>query len=719
MRWSNVLRIALLVVLVLIVGLVIKSYTEHRKSAGHLLYAIDTLQQDNPGLRLMDSALVTLSEAESNFRLYTVVYEKTFLQAFSNQLAVVSSLLDSVAQPLPGSDPRQLDLLIDKKAEMSDKVAQLKKSTDDMLTHSLKDEMINKLLNSVPPYNANRIKKEQVVRDTAKSDQAAPAKKGLFKRLGQAIANKGDTVKSQQVITVKTKDGKVMTEEEFEARQLRTILTDVNGYYKNVLRKQLEGRMQINAAEHSLAGTNITLLQDLKSLIQTLKSQSVEEDALSKSRAGLMAAGSVDTMKSYLVLLLVGVLLAVILALWIWYDNWRYDRKLQVERQKAEDAARARSVFLANMSHEIRTPLSSIVGFSEQLGHTPLENDQRELLRAVEVSADMLMQVVNDVLDFSKLESDYISIQKQPFGLYQTLSDVVNAMRIQAMDKDLDLQFSFEGNQQQQVQGDVFRLKQILVNLIGNAIKYTDTGSVTVKARLDKTQEQRATFVLTVEDTGPGISADMLPRIFERFYQARSPRVDIKGTGLGLAITKRLIELHNGQINVESEVNKGSRFTCNIPYETVSGPQTMVITQKDLEQMSSQELEGLYVLVADDQEMNLLLLKMILTRWKCRFDMARDGDTALALFRTNEYDLVLLDLQMPKMSGIDVVERIRAHADTRKAGVPVLAITADITRHDEESFRKAGFTDWLLKPFREKDIYKVVVKYLPSNRVLN
>jgi CheY-like chemotaxis protein len=163
---------------------------------------------------------------------------------------------------------------------------------------------------------------------------------------------------------------------------------------------------------------------------------------------------------------------------------------------------------------------------------------------------------------------------------------------------------------------------------------------------------------------------------------------------------------------VESEVGKGSVFSGSIPYELAHPPQTVIVTQQDIEQLNGNQLEGLYVLIADDQEMNLLLLKIMLTRWKCRFDMAKDGATAYEMFKTNNYDLILLDLQMPHLSGIDVVAHIRTDIDARKAKVPVIVLTADISRQDEETFRKAGFNDWLLKPFREKEIYRMIVKHL-------
>jgi len=716
MNRSVILRIIVPVLLVLSAVLGIKACKEHRTSSLRLAKAVDTLRAGHPGLRLIDSALVILNAAESNFRLYTVVYEQQYLQTFSTQLDTVSVLLDSVSKPAAaGTNGAQLLNLIREKEQMSGKIASIKRSTDELLSRSLKDEMIDKMLSAIPPYSPSRIKKEEVTIDTIGNEQTQLAKKGLFKRLGQAIANKNDTVKSKQTILIRTKDGKVMPKEQYEAERMRKILADVNGYYKKVLRQQLEGRTKIDVAEHSLAITNLNLLGDLKKVIQDLKAEAQQDAEARRSRAGADSYANIRKMTLTTLWMLASLLFAAT-ALMLYLDYRRKARMLAIEKQQALDEARARSVFLANMSHEIRTPLNSIIGFTEQLGHTPLKEDQRELLHAVEVSADMLMEVVNDVLDFSKLDSDYISIQKQPFTLYQAVADVVNTMRVQAARKQLDLQFSFEGSLQQHVQGDMFRLKQILINLIGNAIKYTEKGSVTVTGKLEKQDARHARFTLSVADTGPGMPPEALPKIFERFYQARSPRVEVKGTGLGLAITQRLVKLHGGDITVESEVGKGSCFTSVIPYELASPPQTVVVTQKDIERQNGKQLEGLYVLIADDQEMNLLLLKMILTRWKCRFDMAKDGATAYELFKANHYDLVLLDLQMPQMSGIDVVSRIRADADSRKAKVPVLVLTADITRQDEESFRKAGFNDWMLKPFREKDIYKVIIKNLSKTR---
>jgi len=701
MNRSVVLRIIIPVLFVITILLGIKAFNEYRSGELCLQTSIDTLKQDNPRLRLIDSALITFNAAESNYRLYTVLYAPAYLQTFRLQLDTVTFLLGG-----------QLADLMRGKEGLAGKIASIKRTTDELLAHSVNDDRIEKMLSATQSYAPSRIPDEQITMDTLTDQQSKLAKKGLLRRLGQAIANRRDTIRSKQTILVRTKDGKLLSRDAYEAGRTQRILADVNSYYKNVLRQQLQGRTEINLAEQSLALTNLSLLGDLKKTLQTIRVQTQQDEADRRFRAGLNTGKNMSRMTANFIWLFIFFLLTAACSVFFYRENRRKAKLLAIEKAKALEEARARSVFLANMSHEIRTPLSSLVGFTEQLEHTPLDEEQRELLRAITLSADMLMEVVNDVLDFSKLESDYISIHRQPFTLYQAILDAINTMRVQAERKQLGLHFYFEGNQHQHVQGDMFRLKQILINLIGNAIKYTETGSITVKGKLEQAGTQRGLFTFSVADTGPGMPPEALPRIFERFYQARSPRLDIKGTGLGLAITQRLIRLHGGDIYAESEMGRGSVFTGHIPYELAHPPQTLILTRQDLEQLNGNHLEGLYVLIADDQEMNLLLLKIMLTRWKCRFDMAKDGAIAYEMFSTNNYDLVLLDLQMPQLSGIDVVGRIRTDIDTRKAKVPVIALTADITPQDEENFRKAGFNDWLLKPFREKEIYKMIVKHL-------
>lgn len=371
---------------------------------------------------------------------------------------------------------------------------------------------------------------------------------------------------------------------------------------------------------------------------------------------------------------------------------------------------------LTNINQEIRTPLNAIVGFAEQLSHSSLEKDQRELLKTVENAGNMLMKMVNNVQDLSKLEKNELQLEQQPFSLYHTFTGVTTMLRMQASRKQLELNAIYEGNRQIQITGDEARLKQILINLGENAIRYTDSGIVSLRMQVDKTLDDKAAVSIVVNDTGRGIPATTLPFIFEHFSRRRVPYVAaVNGAGLGLAITKGLLELHNGNIQISSIEGAGSTVSCNIHYRVVPARQTILITQREVEEMTGDFMEGRYVLVADDQEMNLVLIEKILTRWKCRFDKAVDGKAAYDLFCANNYDMVLLDLQMPRMSGIEVVKRIRTDKDSLKANVPVLALTADTTLPDNDAFLEVGFDDYLLKPFRERDIYNVIIRHLPRN----
>jgi signal transduction histidine kinase/CheY-like chemotaxis protein len=391
-------------------------------------------------------------------------------------------------------------------------------------------------------------------------------------------------------------------------------------------------------------------------------------------------------------------------------------KTLQQKDEIIAQQLQSRVDILTNINQEIRTPLNAIVGFTEQLSHSSLEKDQRELLKTVENAGSMLLKMVNNVQDLSKLEKNELHLEQQPFSLYHTFTEITTILRIQASRKQLQLNAIYEGNRQIQITGDDARLKQILINLGDNAIRYTDSGIVTLKMQVDKTPDEKAIVSIVVNDTGRGIPATTLPFIFEHFSRRRLPYVAaVNGAGLGLAITKGLLDLHNGNINISSIEGAGSTVSCNIHYRVVPARQTILITQREVEEMTGNFMEGRYVLVADDQEMNLILIEKILTRWKCRFDKAIDGKVAYDLFCANNYDMVLLDLQMPRMSGIEVVKRIRADEDSQKANVPVLALTADTTLPDNDAFLEVGFDDYLLKPFRERDIYNVIIRHLPYN----
>jgi signal transduction histidine kinase/CheY-like chemotaxis protein len=401
--------------------------------------------------------------------------------------------------------------------------------------------------------------------------------------------------------------------------------------------------------------------------------------------------------------------LVIILLCYIWYLR----KQIIYINRTGKTMMNTRLNMLNNISQEMRTPLNAIIGFSEQLSYTALDCNQRELLAAVENAAGMLMQIQQNIQELDWLQKGELRLDAYPFSPYEIFNTVTAKLSSRAHNKHLRFEATFEGEQQLEVRGDGERLSRILICLVENAIRYTDTGSVHCHMQLWQQGAGDVQVNIQVRDTGIGITPDRLPFIFELYMHNEAPAPGaLHGAGLGLALVRALVDLHKGQISVESTPGKGSCFSCSLSYSALPSPQTIVVTQQEVGQMTGQFMKDRYILVADDQEMNLALMEKILTRWQCRFDKASDGVAAYELFVCNNYDMVLLDLQMPRMTGMEVVKRIREDKEPAKAQVPVLVLTADTTMPFNQAFIDAGFDDYLLKPFREKEIYNVMIRHL-------
>jgi CheY-like chemotaxis protein/nitrogen-specific signal transduction histidine kinase len=395
--------------------------------------------------------------------------------------------------------------------------------------------------------------------------------------------------------------------------------------------------------------------------------------------------------------------------------------RLRIRLSKTETALSAQLQgkldMITNFNRDVRTPLNAVIGMSEQLAHTRLDKEQFELVHTIEHAAGLLQRVLDNSWQISSLEKGKIHLDALPFDLYAAFTLFIAEKRSIAFTKSLYLEARYDGEQHLRITGDEKRLVEIMHHLVDNAIKYTQSGGVVVHLQLEHTSEDKGLVKFSVKDTGVGIHENMFPYLFGYYSVARPAPVNAEsGSGVGLAITRRLLQLHHAALKVESEVGKGSTFSFEIGYP-MARAQTMVISARELEEMPGRYMEGRNVLIADDQEMNLVLLSRILSRWKCNFDKANDGIAAYELFSQHDYDLVLLDIQMPGMNGNEVVKKIRQDSDQTKAKVPVLAITSDITMTDNGRFSELGFDDCLLKPFREKDIYSTIIRHLPLTGV--
>ncbi len=387
-----------------------------------------------------------------------------------------------------------------------------------------------------------------------------------------------------------------------------------------------------------------------------------------------------------------------------------YNIALKNARIEAEALALAKQNFLANMTHELRTPINSIIGFSELLERSALNTEQHEQLGIVKKSSIHLLKVVNEVLDYSKLQAGKFSFEKIIFEPEVTIEEVVEILKPQADKKNIKFRFLSDKNIPENLIGDPFRLQQILLNIVGNAIKFTGSGSVIVSVRSNMIDDKACILNIEVKDTGIGIPDEYASKVFDEFEQADN-KIDSKyrGTGLGLSISKKLIELQNGSINMYSKVGEGTMVNIIIPYQLAT---ELDKSGKAEEPLSPRFLKGKKIMVVDDEIYNRMLLKKIFSQWGLHFYEAENGKHALELLETGHWDLLLMDIRMPEMSGMEATRLIRSSSNNKIKDIPVIALTASNDKEKEEKCLQAGMNSFISKPFSEQKLLKVLKHFL-------
>ena len=386
-------------------------------------------------------------------------------------------------------------------------------------------------------------------------------------------------------------------------------------------------------------------------------------------------------------------------------DRKKAEEELKKAKEIAEQSMKAKSRFLANMSHEIRTPLNGIMGITNLLLNTEPTDKQKRYLDAIVTSSETLMVVINDILDISKVEAGKLTIEAKNFKIKDTISQVVEIMNSKAIEKSLILEEIIDNKIPEVIIGDSARISQILYNVVGNAIKFTEKGKVSLKVSINKISDSQVWIEFKITDTGIGIPKDKLPLVFKPFGQVKGDSErKYGGTGLGLTISQKLIDLQGGNIAVESELEKGTTFTIKIPF-AIGDKQLLNLSENKKMGNNVINLKGIRVLLAEDNPVNQMVVMDLLQDKEVSITVANNGKEAIEKLLEGNYDVILMDMQMPIMDGYRAMTSIRNDINSDKKNVPILALTAHVTEGEIEKCKNAGADDYLSKPFNPQTLF--------------
>ncbi|PKP32816.1 MAG: hypothetical protein CVT99_03865 [Bacteroidetes bacterium HGW-Bacteroidetes-16] len=472
--------------------------------------------------------------------------------------------------------------------------------------------------------------------------------------------------------------------------------------------KIAEKGRKINVLESRLIEKNIVIGEKINALIS--KAEKRESDNLMEktNEADRLAALTYKRLAAFIVTSVILLFVALFVLFNFLKKSRIYERVLKDAKQEAEKLARAKEQFAANVSHELRTPVNAIYGLTGQVLQQPLDTETREMITIISRSASHLKHIINDTLDFSKIQAHKLKLETIDFAPSEVFEEVISLHKYEAVKKGISLGFTWEGEKPDALTGDPLRLKQILINLISNAIKFTEEGEVVLKVKTARTVNQTFEMVIQVADTGIGMSKENQKIIFDEFVQAENQTgKKHRGTGLGLAIVKKLVELQGGKITLESESGKGTELTVNVEYPE-GRKENISKTEWEIPSIP-EKLKQLEVLIADDEEFNRYVLKGILKNWGTSFQEVKNGEEAVKATSLKKFDVILMDLHMPEMNGIEAAKTIiKTHP-----GITIVAISASNDQLDRQACENAGMKGFLLKPFSEKDLFDTLISLVP------
>ncbi len=691
-------RFAIVILMVVILVTFFMIIFLRKRAADQLSAGVRDLVATKTDAGHIDQAVQLLYAADNDFRFYTLTYDPAYLHSYVASLESVSAHIDTAIGA--ASKQKQVqELLADKEAKTQlflhtrlyvDSLLQLSQQWDTAATPLVIQEL----------QKIKLPQREQIDTIITSSSATVKPKKKLFGRIKDAISNKAAVQTKQEVKVIKRDAGADSQTSVISTADLKKMQQS----YQQFMRQAAQSHANLNRKEYALVMANQRLFNALQQVLANLRKNMVAETDKKRWVLSQNIGNSLYTMDKHtyweipLLLLLTGIIIYGIIRL------YKYDLALLRSKQQAEKYARQKSEFVSTMSHEIRTPIHSLLGYTSQL-----EREQPgETTSAIRNSAEMLLSVVNNVLDYTQMEGGKPSLKQEKFSPRTAIEEVCTSLQVQANIKSLRLQPCIYFPTTQQVYGDVFRLKQVLINLVANAIKYTSKGEITVTAWL----RDGELLQVSVKDTGSGIPEDVLPNLFDAFTQG--PNGVSKGSGLGLYIAKKIIDLHDGKIEVKSTPGKGTTFNFEIRYPAaVQTPGTIKITMPVNNSTESPDTtpaapSHIRLLVVEDSVLNQKLLALLLDRLGIAHVITGSAEEALTIYVRESFDMILTDIDLPGMDGIALTQQIRQLPDKKKAGVTIIAITGNILDDDVASYMNSGLNDYIMKPYREEDILEKI-----------
>lgn len=692
-------HIALFISIIIIQLLFFWIWYKQGKEYNNLSESVQNASKPNRALFFSDKATSSFLDAQNAFNDYLLNHKKSSLNKYESSIKEMTVYLDSLDNLT--SVNKDFFNVIKSKETTEREIYKIKKQLDSLMLRG-----IIPLMDTVVPLNFN-VKKYNYIRtlnsityDTILTSNQ-DSKKGFFTRIGKAISGKSDILKEQLQVRIKMMYGNTEKIGSFED-QLKNTFHSIDKYYTHEFQRLNNTYNNLRSKDKELLEINKTILHKSKEILELYSESAQEMDKIKYTKA----ITNIESQKT-LILTLLGIM-AVITLILLAYTlfAYMYERNLSNAKMEAEKNLEFKNRIIGMLSHEMRAPLNIISNFSKKLKASGLPKEQTPTVNSLIFTSNSLQITVNQILDFFKNKSSKLAVYNSNFNLKEEILSVLESLRSLAEIKKIDLIMQLDQNLDTAVWADNVKIHQLFYNIIGNAIKFTTKGNITVTAKLLDTTDTKYRLNVTIKDTGSGIPAEDLENIFNEHYQSKFHSEQFKfGAGLGLNLCKEIVELFHGAISINSAQQKGTEVSFHL---ILNKPQTIKTSQEKL--MAITELKKTTIAVVDDDMITLATVKKLITSVKAEaigFSSAAEIRTYL---QTNPVDLFITDLQLDSVSGIQLARDIKQQNEIN-ADIPILAITGDdyMTSHD---IATTPFDDIILKPINKEEFYTKILKVL-------